>query len=167
MCSMGQVKPEHQKEVFSELVSLENSNQNGGSPSEEDFQAGFNLFQSTAYCPTMVTKLFRFVNHILSNESERTIIQTFVNLFQTGALSDPTSFTLARKFFFVLASTLNLQYGNVLLATSTQAQLQAVLRNGWPFFANNSDAVEKCLDEIHCDRMQDILQQLGNMFVFC
>ena len=122
MCSMGQIQPEHQKESFSRLVSSVNINQTVGPSSAEDIKTGFKLFQALVFCPRMVIKLFRFINQLLSNEHSKTIIQTFVNLFQSGAIADKTSFTLARQFYFVLASTLNLQYGNVLQATSTNAQ---------------------------------------------
>ena len=74
---------------------------------------------------------------------------------------DKTSFMLARQFFYVFASTVNLHFGNVLLATSTNAHLQAVIRNDWPFFANNTEMVEKCLQKSQCDIIQDILQKLG------
>ena len=133
-----------------------------GLPSEEDIKAGYELFHAVVYCPAeMVSKLFRFVDHLLSNESTRTIIQTIMNLFQSGVITDETSFTLAKQFYHVLASTLNLQYGNVLLATSTKAQLQDVIRNDWPFFANNTHLVEECLQESHCDGIRDNFQILG------
>ena len=61
----------------------------------------------------------------------------------------------------VVASTLQLQYGNVLLATSSNKYLQALIRNDWPFFVNNTALVEKCLQESHCDRLHDIIQKLG------
>ena len=158
---MGQVEPENLKAVFSKLPSTE------GLPSEEDIKNGYELYQANVYCPSaMVINLFRFVDHLLSNESTRTIIQTFVNLFQSGAITDKTSFTLAKQFYFVLASTLDLQYGNVLLATSTNAQLKAVIRKNWPFFTNSTGLVERCLQESHCDGIQDVFQKLGIHSVF-
>ena len=130
-------------------------------PTHEDIQTGYEIFQALDYCPTMVIKLFKFVDQLLSSESERTIIQTFLNLFQSGAISDGKSLTLAKQFYSILVTTLNLQYGNVLLATLTNAQLQAVVRNDFPFFANNTDLVRKCFNESKCDGSQDILQKLG------
>ena len=168
MCSTGQVKPENQNEAFSELASNVNT---GGTKRptflDEDIQTGYELFQVIVHCPTMSIKLFRFVDQLLSNESSRTIIQTFVNLFQSGVITDETSFILAKQFYNILASTLNLQYGNVLLATSTNEHLQDVIRNDWPFFGNNTDLVKRCLQESsHCHAIQDIFQNLGIMF-FC
>ena len=139
-------------------------NKTGGHPSDEDIKTGYELFQATLFCPTMVIKLFRFVDQLLSNERARTIIQTFVNLFKSGAITERTSLTLAKQFYFILSSTLNLRYGDMLLASLTRAQLHNVMRNDWPFFANNTDLVEKCLYETKCDRLQDIFQKLGSAF---
>ena len=162
VCSNERVKPENQKEPFSKLVSYDSTNKNEGPPSDEDIRTGYKLFHAVVYCPpARVIKLFRFVNQLLSRESSRTIIQTFVNLFQTGNKMDFAMFSLAKQFYHVLASTLNLQYGNVLLATSSKAQLQAAIRNDQPFFVNNSDQVEKCLKESQCDELQNKLQTLG------
>ena len=153
-------------EAFSKLVSNANTHKADGPSSEEDIETGYKLFQVVVFCPTMSIKLFRFVKQLVSNESSRTIIQTLVSLFQSGAITDEASFTLAKQFYNVLASTLNLQYGNVLLATSSNSQIKAVIRNDWPFFANNTDLIEKCLQEYNCFGIQDILPILGIMF-FC
>ena len=88
------------------------------------------------------------------------------NLFQPGALADEKTFTLAKEFYFEVASAFNLQYGNVLLATSTKEHLQTVIRKGWPFFTNNSNLVKNCLQESLCDGIGDILQNLGIEFLF-
>ena len=164
MCSMGQwEKPQNLNEVFSKLPLTEEP------PSEKDIKTGYELYHAVVYCPAeMVSKLFRFVDQLLSNERTRTIIQTIMNLFQSGSITDKTSFTLAKQFYHVLASTLNLQYGNVLLATSTNSQLQdVIIRNDWPLFANNSDLVENCLQEYNCVGIQDIVQKLGIVFFSC
>ena len=168
MCSTGQVKPENQNEAFSELASNVSTDETERPTFlDEDIQTGYELFQVIVHCPTMSIKLFRFVEQLVSSESSRTIIQTFVNLFQSGVMTDKTSFSLAKQFYHVLSSTLNLQYGNVLLATSTNGHLQDVLRNDWPFFGNKTDLVEKCLQEpSHCRAIQDIFQKLGIMY-FC
>ena len=76
------------------------------------------------------------------------------------------SLTLAKEFYLFLADTLQLQYGMVLLATGSKSQLQTVLDNDWPFFANFTEMVETCMEEnSQCDRLQDIFQMLGNMLL--
>ena len=164
MCSTGQVKPENRMEALSKLVSNVNTCKTDGPASDEDIRNGYDLFQAVIYCPTMSIKLFRFVDQLLSSESSRTIIHTVVGLFQSGVLTEETSFTLAKQFYNKLASTLNLKYGNVLLASSTNAQLKALIRKDWPFFSNNTNLVERCLQESHCDGIQDIFQKHGIPF---
>ena len=61
-----------------------------------------------------------------------------------------------------LAATLNLQYGNILLATSTKSQLQAVRDKDGPFFTNNIDLAKKCIWESKCRRLQDVIEDIGN-----
>ena len=151
MCSMEQVKAENQKNAFSKLVSYENTNKTEGPLTDEDIKTGYRLFHAIVYCPpTLELKLFRFVDELLSSESQRTIIQTFVNLFQSGLLKDSTSFTLATQFYSVFAKTLNLQHGNILVRTSTKSQLQAVIENNWPFLPSVSTS----------DEIQDIFRKL-------
>ena len=124
---------------------------------------GYELFNAVVFCPPrMVFRTYQMIDQLLSVETPRTIIQTIVNLFQTGVITDKTSYTLTKQFYNVLASTLGLKYGNILLATSTNAQLQAVKRDDWPFFADYTDLVEKCLTESDCERLLEIYQDLGN-----
>ena len=166
MCSMGQIRSEGLDEAFPKLVSFVEKEDMEGSATEEDVTTGFELFLAVVYCPLATDiKLFRFVNRLLSNESARTIIQTFVNLVRSGVKPDVRGFTLIKEFYGVLASTLNLQYGNVLLATSTNSQLQTMIDNEWPFFTNHTDLVKNCLSGSHCDSIQDRVQRLGKNFL--
>ena len=169
MCSTGRVDPNRQNFVFSLVAPHVNTDRTDGPPlSGEDIETGFELFHAIDSCPpATVFKLFRFIDQLLSSESSRTIIQTMVNTFHSGSIADETSFTLAKQFYFVLASTLNLTYGDVLLATSTNAQMEAMIGNGLPFFANNTDLVAKCLKGFDCDGIEGILQKLGMFCCWC
>ena len=168
MCSLDQVRPEHLNEVFSKLVlTAENRNKLEGPLLSEDVKTGFEIFHAIVYCPsTEVIKLFRFIDQLISSETSRTIIRSMVSLFQSGVLRDKTSFTLARKFYLVLATILQLEYGNVLLATSTKSQLQTVIDNDWPFLTNYTDLVKKCLKDFDCDIIRNIIKKQGfsNLF---
>ena len=150
MCSMGQIQPQKQKEAFAKLVPNVDTNKTEGPPSEEDIKTGYELFHAVIYCPTIVFKLFRFVDQLVSSETSRTIMQTFVHLFQPGQMNDMESFTLAKQFYSVFAKTLHLQHGNVLVGTSTTSQLQAYL----PFIPSVSSP----------DEIKDIFQELGICF---
>ena len=116
----------------------------------------------------MALKLYQFINDLISNESSRTIIQTIVNLFLARTVSvtdDDGSLASVKQFYDKMASTLGLQYGNILLATSTNAQLKSTLESDWPFFGDSAVFVEKCLVESKCDELQNIFSSLGNPFL--
>ena len=149
MCSLGQVKADKQAGVYSKLVF--NVNTSNTQPSDEDIEAGYERFHAVIFCPAMTLKMYDFIDHLLSNETSRTIIQTIVHLFQSGTIPDEEGFKLAKQFYSVFTSTLDLQYGNILLAASTTAQLQECLRNNCPFLTNNTNAVYKCFQESKCD----------------
>ena len=127
---------------------------------------GFKLYHLIVYCPEMDMKLHRFVDQLLSSESKRTIIQSYVNLFHSRVLKGTTSITLAKAFYMDLAATLNLQYGNILLATSTKSQLQAVRDIDGPFFSNYTDLVKTCIWDSKCDSLQEIIGDLGKTLSF-
>ena len=161
-CNIKQITSEQLSETFQKLLSSVDKKETEGPVTEEDIKTGFQLFQTIIYCPSpMVIKHFRFVDNLLSVESSRTIIQTLVNTFRSGIITDKTSFALAKEFYSILASTLDLQYGDVLLATSTRSQLEEMLDNDWPFFTNNTQLMENCLKDSDCDGTQDIIKVLG------
>ena len=127
----------------------------------DDAVTGLSLFYALAYCPVNDIKFYRFVDQLLSKESSRTVIQTFVNLFHSEVIKDPTWLKMAKYFYLDLAAVLDLQYGSVLLSTSSKSQLKTVIDNDWPFFTNNTDLVKDCLLNFNCKGVQDILQSLG------
>ena len=66
-----------------------------------------------------------------------------------------------KEFYGVMANTFGLQYGNIMVATSTKSQLQAVIDNDWPFFGNNTEMVQSCLKDSKCGGIKDIIDSLG------
>ena len=66
--------------------------------------------------------------------------------------------------YFALATTLRLQFENILLATSTKSQLQTVINNDWPFFINNIELVKTCLLESNCTGFRNLIQELGDIW---
>ena len=69
-----------------------------------------------------------------------------------------------KEFYGVLANTFGLQYGKIMVATSTKSQLQAVIDNDWPFFGNNTELVQSCLKDSRCGGIKDIINSLGWYF---
>ena len=162
MFSCGQVALLHLDDVFSTFVlNSETGKEMDGSVTKEDVETGFELFQAIVFCPSDVLKLFRFVDQLLSTESQRTIIQSLVNLFQSGVMKDRTSFLKAKEFYLVLASNLQLQYGNVLLAALTKSQLQTVIDNDWPFFTDYTQLVKECLANSGCNNISEFPRKQG------
>ena len=134
---------------------------------DTDIMTGFQLYHLIVYCPSeMDMKLYSFVDQLLSIESTRTIILSYANLFHSRVLKGTTSITLAKEFYLELATTLNLRYGNILLATSTKAQLQTVIENDGPLFTNYTDEVKACVMDNKCDRFRDIIGAPGQIYLF-
>ena len=156
MCSMGQVRPENQREAFSKMVTNIKSNKTELYPSDEDMKSGYKLCQAIVFCPTMLIKLFRFVDQLLSSESSRTIIQTFEHLLQPGSMKDLESYTLTRQFYLVLTKTLRLQRENVLAAIFTKPQFQPAIESNSQFMPSAD----------HSDEIQGIFQELGRYVLF-
>ena len=163
ICSkeLKQVNPSDLRYAFSELVSAVDKNEAEEPATDLDFETGIKIFHVMVFCPLEVIKIFQFYDNLLSTQSARTIIQTSVNTFKTGAITDKKSHVLAKEFYAVLASSLNLQYGNVLLATSTKSQLQEVLNKDWPFFTNNTASLTTCLKDSDCESIQDMFEIKG------
>ena len=160
----GQIKTEHLNEAFTNLmvpfVEMKEI------ATDEDVKTGFEIYHLIAYCPVLDMQLYRFVNQLLSSESVRTIIQSYANLFHSRILKGTRSVSLAKAFYMDLATTLNLHYGNILLATSTKPQLQAMRDNDWPFFTNNTNMVKTSILDSKCYRLQNIMGELGKMLSF-
>ena len=161
LCSNDQIKSDKLHETFPKLVSIVEVENQEEAATERNILTGFELYHLILFCPEMDMKLYNFVDQLFSSESKRTIIQSYANLFHSGVLKGTTSTTLAKEFYLDLAATLNLQYGNILLATSTNYQLQALRDIDVPFFTNNTDLVITCNLDSQCDRLQDIIKNLG------
>ena len=160
-CSMDQIKYGYLEGSFSQLVSFVEEKDQKEPLTDMDVNTGFEIFHAIVYCPVKDLKLFRFVDRLLTLETSRTIIQTIVNLFHHHVIKDPRRYMLTKKFYLRLAATLDMQYGKVLLASSTKAQLQAVIDNDWPFFTNLTDVLKTCLYHSNCENLQEILQEQG------
>ena len=165
VCLVGQVSSEFREDVFSKITPKTNKGNTHDGHSEKDIETGYQLFHAGIFCPTLNLKMYKFIDQLISDETSRTIIQTIVHHFHNRVIDDEKIFALTKSFYFVLASTLNLQYGNVLLLTSTKVQLEEVIQKGLPFFTNHTNLVEKCLQETKCDVIQDIYEKLSKLYI--
>ena len=162
-CAMNQIKSELFKREYPKLVSnVPVKDWEQESITQEDKVTGFEIFHAVVYCSSSLSfdfKLFSFVDQLFSLESPRTIIQTFNNMFNSGVVQSAHM----EDLYFALATTLRLQFENILLATSTKSQLQTVINNGWPFFINNIELVKTCLLESNCTGFRNLIQELGDI----
>lgn len=142
-CHFGQINPHILDKTFSNLSTSLNGD-TFESATYDEIKTGLDVFHAIIYCSSTEIKLYNFVDQLL-DETSRTIVLTFVSMFHTKIIRDTIMHNLLKEFYVVLASTLNLNYGNILLATSSNAQLQAVIDNDWPFFTNNTKMVKDCL----------------------
>ena len=166
ICTTDQINSGYLDRSFPNLVSLVGGGNLEGLATDKDVMTVFKLYHMIVYCSVMDIKLYRFVDHLLSSESKRTIIQSYANLFHSGVLKGTTSITLAKVFYMDLATTLKLQYGDILLATSTKSQLLDLIENDEPFFANNTHLVKTCIFDSQCDGARNIIGDLGKTLTF-
>ena len=159
ICSNDQIQSHSIDQTFNNLMACVEMKELDVLATDEDKTTGFEIYHVLVYCPVMNMKLYKFVYHLLSSESIRTIIRSYTNLFHSGVLKGTTSITLAKAFYLDLVATLNLQYDNIMLATSTKSQLEAMRDNDWPFSKNNNAFDWKC------DSPHEIKRELGNFIV--
>lgn len=146
ICTQEEVISNDLDDIFSKLGLNENMNNTSERhPSDGDMRTGSELFHAIVYCPAIPIKLFRFIDHLITNESSRTLIKTIVNLGQQGAIADPISGILVKQFVTEMDNSLALQYGNVLLATSNNPSLESLAMNELLLIGNSSQDVSKQL----------------------
>ena len=68
---------------------------------------------------------------------------------------------MANKFYQALDHVFNLDYGKNLLATSSRAQLQDMINKDYPFFMNHKVDVHNCLNNMSCQIVENIVENLG------
>ena len=65
--------------------------------------------------------------------------------------------------YLLLDNIFNLQYGKILLATSSPSQLDAMITKDWPYFTNYS--LDQCLSGGSCQGVTDLMKQIkGRVF---
>ena len=157
ICSGGQVKKEHQSRILGNM----NLGLNIHGPeiiTEEDIRTGFMLYSALISCSESVA-LYHFLHGLLSNQSPRTIIQATVNTIESDNLRERASKTRINQMYLLLDDIFNLQYGKILLATSSPSQLDAMIAKDWPYFSHYSQEINECLGGGSCQGITDIMQQ--------
>ena len=131
--------------------------------SEKDLELGLKTVLANIYCPEENdAKVYLFLRNLLSNEIPRTIIQAVVNLAKSERIQGTISQKMINQFYLALDRVFNLEYGKNLLATSSRAQLQDMIDKDYPFFEHHKLVVQRCLTNMSCQVVNNIVENLGN-----
>ena len=65
-----------------------------------------------------------------------------------------------RDIFPILEEELDLEFGQILLASASPDELQAILARDWPYLDSFAGEVDACLDG-DCTKVASIIQELG------
>ena len=128
---------------------------------DDDVQNGIMIYSAIIYCETGVVKLFKFLDSLLSTESQRTILKAVVNTIESGNLEGVVNDNLILEFYKVLENKLDLQFGKILLATLSGEQLQDMMNKKSPFIAPFSKTLENFFNRSSCQEVRDIMNTLG------
>ena len=109
---------------------------------------------------------------LISWGGRRTLLYATVNTIQAGIRggsqgTDNISSKNKEKvsiFYQALEKTFDLQFGKILLAVSSKDQLQFMLDQSWPVFANLTVELGLCLNGTRCTQITEAIQTLGG---FC
>ena len=66
-------------------------------------------------------------------------------------------------FYQALDKIFDLQFGKILLAVSSEEELQLMFDKGWPFFGNLTNELGLCLNGTHCTQITEAIQNLGEL----
>ena len=147
ICMGGQVKTNHFKTLFEEVLS-EVDDEAQSVTDEVDLHNGFVIFAAIIYCPENVEELqlYKFVDDLLTSQNPGTIMRATINTIEANILAEDLRKKF-NKFFKELDKVLKLQYGMILLASSSPSSVQKMLEKDRPYFRTlEGDIVEQCRD---------------------
>ena len=125
MCSNGQAISEHHLTLFDKVrlgLFLDGSEQ---IITDADIKTGLMMYSAIVYCSEPVA-LSQFLHGLLSTQSPRTIIQATVNTIQSENIKKNYARRLMNEFYLSLNRTFTFQYGKILLAISSDFQIEAM-----------------------------------------
>ena len=170
-CDNGQVVDKHKKTVFDDTISKmsfgEDYDDSIGPLRDEDVLTGFRMFAALAHCPSNeVFKLYKFFQTLVSTQDFKTILKATVNTIAGSNIRKSQALEKVHAFYDILEETLKLQYGAILLATSSKTKQQKIIEEGFPFTAKHKESVLRCFDGTNCNEMKRLLKGLGTKYIF-
>ena len=161
-CQHRGLKGEFPVQLFVDLERTVPGATNSSSFQSEDFHNGAKIFFATIFCPNSLSlKLLGFFQRMVKSQSPRSLIKIVVDTIQSGDINNRESKKSVNELYLALEKEFDLQYGRVLLALSSKAELEVMLSKGWPFFVKYSQELALCLNGTRCDALNDIIAILG------
>ena len=170
-CDNRQVKEKHMKTIFDKTISMmtiDEVHDDSISPlEEEDFLTGFKMFAAIAHCPSnAVFKLYKFFRILVSTEDLKTILKATVNTIAASKIRNRRTRGKVLKFYDILEETLKLEYGTILIASSSSTKQKIIIEGDFPFTAKHKDKILSCFNGTNCSDMRSLLKDLGNTYIF-
>ena len=155
-----QVTRSNHHKVFNGVTLGVNNDPIIGNITNEDISAGFMVYSVLVYCQSEVLALHQFLQSLLSTQTTRTIIKVSVNTIQETNFKRRETRNRMNQFYLALDKSLDLNFGKILLATSSPRQLEDLIAKDMPYF--NTSQVEDCLHGDSCQEVRNLVQSLGN-----
>ena len=147
----------HKNEILSGMLDRLIENKTTDIITNEDIKLGFVVHSATVFCLNTPKQLYKFFFDLVTQETPRSILLALVNTVRSTNVKSYSDKLLLNKFYLSLDKVLRLSYGNVLLASSSNEDLQKMMENSWSFFANNTETVDKCLRGEQCQNATELM----------
>ena len=113
---------------------------------DDSMKKGLAIYAVTVFCSNTQKQLFVFFSDLVSRETPASIILATVNTIKSSYRRDYSDKLLLNMFY----ETLNLNYGKILLATSSMEYIKTMKDYDFPFFTNNTTMIDDCLRGGQC-----------------
>ena len=127
-------------------------------PNKEDMKMGLRMYFATVFCSNTPKQLYKFFNNLVSTQTPKTLLLALVNTIISGRVKEFSVKEQLNQFYKAIDETFNLDYGNILLASSSKKDLQTMLDNEWPFFTNHTEMVKECFLGGSCQSVKDLVR---------
>ena len=156
-CTYNQMDGLSKDNIFKELGDSQPFNDS--IVTSDDIEDGLVLYSLLMFCPQEML-VEKFLQNLVFTENLPTLLQATVNTIMSKYLA-PQVKKVAGDFFLKLRQKFNLKFGEVLIASSSLAQMRTMMNLEMPFLAPYKGAIAKCLDGNDCGNIKDLIGSLG------
>ena len=158
-CSKGYTYYSEEKFMAIQLGFGDNSSYSGNITSV-DIENGLIAYALLLFCPNEASKVGHFMEQLVLNSTPRDLLLGVVNSLHSDHLSRNDR-DLLNQFFKEVNQVLGLTFGRVLLALSTQAQLEVMLAKDLPYVTDYAIDIQQCLSQNNCTGIKTLIDTLG------